>query len=113
MATATGVAATTPGILLLTEDKTHRGKITGITIDNQSASLITVGFYDLFTPDASVGTPSPTLQTILRKQVSVGTLLTAVLDDKDLKDVDIFGALYAIASASDPLCVITISYHEE
>ena len=98
---------------LVTVDRTHRVKITGITIDNQSAASRTIVFTDVFTPDASVGTPSPGAQTITRKQVTVGTLLTATLEEKDLKDVDVFGVFKGTGDAIQATCVITISYHEE
>lgn len=112
MATAT-CAANTAAQSLFTVDKVHIGKVTGITVDNQSGALRTIQFKDVFTPDPSVGTTSPTQQTIVRKQISVGTLLTATLEGDDLKDVDIIGNLQAVADAISAACVITVSYHEE
>ncbi len=112
MATATCTAAVAPGLVLFTTDRVHKGKISNIAIDNQSPVALTLGFWDLFTTDAS-SLAAPAAITRLRKQVTVGAGLTASLEGDDVKDIDILGALWCISSATQALCVITVGYDEE
>ncbi len=112
MATATCTAAVAPGLVLFTTDRVHKGKISNIAIDNQSAVIETIGFWDLFTTDASfLAAAAPIAR--LRKQVTVAAGQTISLEGDDVKDIDILGALWAIASAAQALCVITVGYSED
>jgi len=112
MATAYATADTTP-VTLFTVDLAHRGKLSSIIVDNQSGGSRTLVFQDVFTPNASVGTPSPVLQTKIRKQITVGNLLSGSLDELDLEDVDVLGILQVVADAISVACKISVSYHEE
>lgn len=107
------VTANTTAQTLFTTPKHKKGKITAITIDNQSAAKRTIKIQDVFTPDASAGNPSPSEQTIDRVQISVDTGLTATLDKTSLEDVEILGVAKAVADATDSACVITVVYHFE
>ena len=112
MATARCTAAVA-GAALFTVDLAHRGKLTNMTIDNQAALLAEISLVDTFTPNASVGTPTPAPHSIIRKVISVPAGLSQNLSKHDLKDVDVFGALTCVGSITDAACVITVGYHEE
>ncbi len=112
MPTVNVTANTTPQTLFVTP-KHKKGKITSIIVDNQSTALKTITIQDVFTPDPSVGTPSPTEQTKNRLQLSVNAGLTATLDETSLRDVEVLGTAKAVANATDAACVITVIYHFE
>lgn len=107
------VTANTVAQSLFTAPKNKRAKLTSITVDNQGAAARTVRIQDLFTPDPSKGTPSPTQQTIERVQLTVGAGLTGNMPAEELKSVPILGEAKAIASAIDADCVIIVSYELE
>jgi len=90
-----------------------KGKLSSVLIDNQSAALRTIHLRDDFTPDPSVGTPSPSAQTIEIGQWSVGAGLTAAVPETELKKKEVRGTLKCYADATDAACVITVDYNLE
>ena len=112
MATARTTANTTAQALWSTP-KVKKAKVTSVKVDNQGATLRTIRLQDVFTPDPSVGVPSPSVQTIERLQISVGAGLTADVPEMELKDAGYLGDAKAIADAIDTSCVIIMGYHME
>jgi hypothetical protein len=107
------VTANTTAQTLFTTPKHKKGKITALTVDNQSTSKKTIKIQDIFTPDPTAGAPSPTEQTKDRVQITVGAGLTATLDKLSLEDVEFLGTAKAVADATDAACVITVVYRFE
>ena len=107
------VTANTAAQALWTGPKHVKAKVTSVKVDNQGTALRTVRLQDLFTPDPSVGVPSPSAQTIDRLQISVGAGLTADVPETELRDLEMLGDAKAISSAIDTACVIVVMYHFE
>jgi len=107
------VTANTADQALFSTPKHYKAKLTSVKVDNQGAALRTVRLRDIFTPDPSVGVPSPSAQTIERLQISVGAGLTADVPETELRDLEMLGDAKAIASAIDTACVIIVGYQFE
>ena len=87
---------------------------TSMTINNDAgAADRTIRLQDVFTPDVSNGTASPTEQTVDRGRwdVLMGAML--VLGEEDLKGIKCLGALKVIGDAVDTGCHITVGYKTE
>lgn len=99
--------------LLFTTPEHVKGKITALNVDQQGASTRQIRITDTFTPDASAGVATPTVQIKTRLQVTlaVGTVFTA--DEKSLKDIECLGAVHSVGDALDSGCVIITNYHFE
>jgi hypothetical protein len=104
-ATVIGAAPT-----LFTCPKVKKAKLKSVNIDNQSAASRTVSLEDTFTPDPSQTSPVPGAQAIIRRQWTVGTLLTVDIPSTELEGLEILGALKAFADATFATCRITVSY---
>lgn len=111
MSTARCVATNPVASTLFTLDNVSKAKLTNITVDNQSAAARTLIFQDGFTTDPTVGAVAAPVVKVL-KQITVGAGLTGTLDEKDLQDVEVIGALLCLADAAFGTCVITVAYHE-
>lgn len=105
------VTANTIAQALWSTPRVKKAKVTLVKVDNQGAALRTVRLQDIFTPDASVGVPSPSAQTTERLQISVGAGLTADVPETELRDVEILGDAKAIANVTDASVVIVVGYH--
>jgi len=112
MPTATASANTAAQTMFVTP-VIKKGKIKSVNIDNQDTSDHTIRLIDTFTPDASNGTPSPSVQTLYPRQWTVGKGLTADISEKELKGLDILGTCQVVADAIAALCVIKVSYDLE
>ena len=110
MSTARCTADTTP-VALWSKQLHSRAKVTSVKVDNQSAAARTIRLQDIFTPDASVGVPSPSAQTIERLQITVGAGLTADVPETELRDLEMLGDAKAIADAISTVAVIIVGYH--
>lgn len=107
------VTANTSAQTLFSTPEHVKGKITVFKVDNQGSTAKTIELQDVFTPDASVGTSSPTEQTIYRLQITVGAGLTADVPETELRDVEFLGTAKAVASGVDTNCKIIVGYHFE
>lgn len=107
------VTLSTAAQALFTAPKHAVGRLTGINIDNQSAAAATIRIQDVFTPDASNGTASPTEQTKYRLQITVPATTSVNVDRNSLEDIVILGACSAIGDAISTSCVIIANYHTE
>ncbi len=96
---------------LFTTPKHIKGKLSAVNIDNQSGAARTIQIQDVFTPDASAGTPGPLAQTRYRLQVTVPGTASLSFDEKSLKDIECLGAVGALADAVAAACVIVVNYH--
>ena len=105
------VLAHTTAQALWSKQLHSKAKVTSVKVDNQGAALRTVRLQDIFTPDASVGVPSPSAQTIERLQISVGAGLTADVPETELRDLEMLGDAKTIADAIAATAVIIVGYH--
>jgi len=87
------------------------GKITMIEIDNQHTTDVTVTIQDVFTPNPTDETPSPTEQTIVRKVITAPA--GGEYHYKTDGYIEILGTCQAVASATTSACKITICYEFE
>jgi hypothetical protein len=111
MATARTTAVALADIVtLFSTPKIKKAKLTSVKIDNQSAAAKTIHFRDDFTPDASVGVPSPSAQQIEKLQVTVGAGLTADIPETELRNKEFLGDCKCYADAADAACIIIIDY---
>jgi len=65
---------------ILTLPKRFKGLVRRLQVRNDSGAQRTLNFNDAFTPDASVGTPSPSAQTIERYRMVIANAATITLD---------------------------------
>lgn len=107
------VTSNTSAQTLFTVPEHQKAKITSINVDNQGSASRTIKIQDIFTPDESNGDSSPSEQTKLRQQLTVGAGLTASVSEEELKDVECLGVAKALGSAIDSSCVVVVSYHLE
>jgi len=113
MATARTTSVITTATTLFTTPEHQKGVITGLNVDNQSAVALTLILQDVFTPDASVGQTSPSLQTIARLQISVAAGQSISVDRNSLENINILGIAKMLGSATQATCVIVANYHFE
>src|ERR1035437_2525621 len=106
------VTANTVAQTILTADKVHKVKLSSVIVNNGSAGARTVTIQDIFTPDASEGNATPTPVTKMLAELQVGAGLTGTLSE-ELKDVEGFGVVSAIADSIQATCGISVSYHQE
>jgi len=85
------------------------GRITFIEVDNQHTADITITIQDVFTPTATIGTPSPTETTVNRKILTVKTGDDISWED-EAKSIEILGTCKVLASETSADCSITIGY---
>lgn len=104
------VTANTTAQSLWSQVKPLVGILSKIEIDNQGDAPNTIELEDSFTPDASVGTPTPGPQVIPRWQHTVGAKETYSEEGEKLKDVKFLGAAQAKGSVTDSKCVIIAAY---
>lgn len=113
MASKRVTSVITTAVTIFAAPEHQTGKITAINIDNQSAVARTLIFQDVFTPDASVGTTSPTEQTVVRLQVTIAAGQSISVDRNTLEDIRILGTAKVVGDATSTLCVILTNYHFE
>lgn len=99
--------------LLFTTPKHVKGKITALNVDNQGASSHTIILTDTFTPDASAGVTTPTVQIKQRFQTTLVKGVTFSADENSLKDIECLGAVYSLGDTLDSGCVVIANYHFE
>ena len=104
------VACHTTAVALWSETLHKKGKISAVNIDNGSVDPQTIRIRDVFTPDASIGTPSPSEQTIERLQVTVPAGQSLSVDKNSLEKIEMLGAAYAIGGAIAATCIIIVGY---
>lgn len=112
MPTAKATSHTTAQALFSTPEHVV-GKITAINIDNQSGGNRTLRIQDEFTPDPSVGTPSPVPETKERFQITVSAGQSVSVDKNSLENIRILGDCKSIGDDIQALCVIVVNYHFE
>ncbi len=108
--------------LLWNENAMKKGKLTGLTIDNQSAAPNTIKLYDCFTTLASVdgsagsAVDAENLGTLnalsgkVRLQVTVPQGETVKLSEQDCREIEFIGKAVAIAGAETADCVVIAQY---
>jgi len=99
--------------ILFTTPKHVKGKITALNVDNQGASSHTIILTDTFTPDASAGVASPTVQIKQRFQTTLVKGVVFSADENSLRDIECLGAVHAVGDTLDSGCVIIANYHFE
>lgn len=112
MATAKTTSHTTATTLFTTPEH-QKGVMTSLNIDNQSAAACKLILQDVFTPDASVGTTSPTAQTIDRLQITVAIAQSLSIDKNSLENVKMLGVAKVKGDAISASVVIIANYHFE
>ncbi|KKM66365.1 hypothetical protein LCGC14_1481950 [marine sediment metagenome] len=87
---------------------------TSMTIDNEAGSADrTIRIQDVFTPDVTNGTASPSETTVDRGRWDVPQGDSLVLSEQDLKGIKCLGALKIIGDAVDANCHISVGYKTE
>ncbi|MDD4984408.1 MAG: hypothetical protein PHQ43_01265 [Dehalococcoidales bacterium] len=115
------VTANVSGALLFQENKHKKANFVGITVDHQSSGTQTIQIYDCFTAIsgkwASGGASQSqedfatnVLSGKIRQQITVQSGQTTVLAEQQLKDVQVLGSAYIVATATATGCVITAQY---
>ena len=112
MPTSRATADTVP-IVMFETPGVAKGKLTSVKIDNQGAAPRTITLQDTFTPDPSVGAPTPASVTIDRFHITIGAGVTTIVSKDELKDVEILGRCEVVANALDAATVIIVGYHFE
>lgn len=107
------VTSSTVAQALWSQQKHCKGKISAVNIDNQSTAPRTLRIQDVFTPDASVGEPSPVETTKERLQVTIPAGQSALVDERSLKDIEILGAAKLIGDAISTVCICVVNYDFE
>jgi hypothetical protein len=113
MATSKVIANVSGQAIVFTTPKNVKGMITAINIDNQSGTPHVFSFVDVFTPDASAGTPTPAVQQLPVFQASMlsGLVQNLNINRLSLEDTETRGVLYAVSDSLDSGCVIIVNYH--
>jgi hypothetical protein len=100
------LAVTLSGATVFVTPKISKGYITGLAsaalaISGQSISLI-----DSFTPDASVGNPTPTPVTRVLGTWTKGSGQSILLWENQLKDVMVIGTASAVGAISGDIVTV-------
>ena len=92
-----------------------KGVVTGIKIYNADTGLLVFTIQDVFTPDATIGTPAPAEETKQMLKVSIASTLTGDIPETELSDWKFLGAARVLTdtapAANDP--TVTLIYHFE
>lgn len=100
------VQANTTAVIAFTTPMNKLAKIEFLQIDNQHTAPITITISDVFVPTPSAGNPSPTQVSVVRKVITIaaGSIYAEEVN------IDIIGTCAVVASATSPVCNITIGY---
>ena len=98
---------------LFTVPAHKKAVLDSVDIDNQSGAQRTVYFRDVFTPSASVGTPSPAATTRERFQTEVANVTTAHIPSTQLEGIQLLGTISCYADATNASLIIIVNYHFE
>lgn len=112
MATARTTSVITTATTLFTTPEHQRGVITGLNIDNQYSTALTLILQDVFTTDASNGASATTV-TDARLQITVAAGQSVSVDRNSLENIKILGICKMLGSATSTLCVIIVNYNFE
>lgn len=99
----TDVSFALSALSLGTVPEHKKGKPKSIIIDDLTSGAKTIIFHDVFTPDASNGTASPTAQTKTWFQVTSPGNVTLNYDESALAGIELLGAVDVSSNVASPL----------
>ena len=102
------VQVTLSGTALFVTPKISKGYITGLAAPATGVSGQAISLIDAFTPDASVGNPTPTAVTRILGTWTKGSGQSILLWENQLKDMMVVGTASAVGTISGD--VVTVAW---